>query len=497
MIVLFLSLNHLWVFQFAVELELIDKHLKRGDDVFVLADDFSLRSIISMPKFLLSVKQKEKYIFNKGMSLINFPKKNIFKLNKVIKNANLLPPEFRNLDNLRSFSLFGINFGLGVASNLISTMEDHFPNTLSYSKLIYNTLYSSVLIYQSLMDKISKINPDLLYVYVGRFAETRPIVEISKKFNIPFYCYSPQKYAHYNEKTDQIKMISGYKLVLNDFTQSLSVSKKNILQTWDSSDSKSIKKIFAKKWYFFQAGKEEIISQKNIYIQNQIKNFIPDNFNGDKKKIVIFNSSMDEYESIPEYNNQLYKNDNVAIKKIINSFESESNIQFFLRIHPHLSNRNNTQIQELKKLKSDNLYIIWPEEPIDTYALLNKADTVITFGSTIGIEACFWGKPSILLGRSVYEDLGCCYIPQTHEEVICLLKKNLSPLDPDGTIKYGYWMMKKGIPSKNSSCLRYETKQDFFNEILDYKKINPATDFNFINRCLWKIFCKIDNIRMN
>ena len=59
----------------------------------------------------------------------------------------------------------------------------------------------------------------------------------------------------------------------------------------------------------------------------------------------------------------------------------------------------------------------------------------------MGVEAAYWGKPSILVGRCIYERLGSVYTPQTHEEVVALVRKrNLSPLPVEGALKVAlFW----------------------------------------------------------
>src|SRR5690606_23151032 len=96
-----------------------------------------------------------------------------------------------------------------------------------------------------------------------------------------------------------------------------------------------------------------------------------------------------------------------------------------------------------------NLHIIPPESPLDSYALMDACEKVVSFSSTMGVEAGYWQTPSILIGHAFYEDLGCCYRPQSHEEVIQLiLEKNLAPKPREGSLKYGHYMISNGYPFK-------------------------------------------------
>jgi hypothetical protein len=72
---------------------------------------------------------------------------------------------------------------------------------------------------------------------------------------------------------------------------------------------------------------------------------------------------------------------------------------------------------------------------------------VLTFNSTVGIEATFWDKPSILAGPSLYDQLGSNYIPTSHEEVMSLLlQRNLQPKGKHGALMYGYFFNSFGKP---------------------------------------------------
>jgi hypothetical protein len=110
-----------------------------------------------------------------------------------------------------------------------------------------------------------------------------------------------------------------------------------------------------------------------------------------------------------------------------------------------------SQLADIKKLVSEfnNLTVIWPKDQVDSYSLLDACDKIITFGSTIGIEAAYWGKISILAGRAVYERLDCIYKPSNHEELITLIKSDLKPLNNYSTLLYANREITHGIPFNN------------------------------------------------
>jgi hypothetical protein len=77
---------------------------------------------------------------------------------------------------------------------------------------------------------------------------------------------------------------------------------------------------------------------------------------------------------------------------------------------------------------------------------LDASDLVVSFGSTMGIEASYWSKPSILLSRCIYEKSGSVYVPKSKEEVVSLISRagELPPLDKTGACKAAFFWSRGG-----------------------------------------------------
>ena len=185
------------------------------------------------------------------------------------------------------------------------------------------------------------------------------------------------------------------------------------------------------------------------FTTSQVYDKLPDNFDKSKKNIVFFNSTIEEYAAVRGWENPIpiYGNEINAFRTIFNSLKNNDEIHVYLRVHPNLIGFNNTQTKDINSLKGKykNLTILEPESSIDSYALLDKCDIIMTFFSTIGIEAAYYGKPVILLGQTYYQNLKSTYNPTSHNEVIELIKSKLIPKDKLGAIKYGYWALTRGI----------------------------------------------------
>lgn len=98
-----------------------------------------------------------------------------------------------------------------------------------------------------------------------------------------------------------------------------------------------------------------------------------------------------------------------------------------------------------------NLTVIDAESDISSYDLLFNCEKILSFGSTVGIEAVYWGKPSIQLGHAYYNDLCATYKPFTHTKAIEMIIAKLSSMDKTPSLIYGYYFNSFGIPFKNYS----------------------------------------------
>ena len=77
---------------------------------------------------------------------------------------------------------------------------------------------------------------------------------------------------------------------------------------------------------------------------------------------------------------------------------------------------------------------------------MEGCETVVTFGSTMGIEAPYWGKPRILSGRAEYENLGAVEVVATIDDLIVKINAKLEPASPHLAYPYGVYRKEIGIP---------------------------------------------------
>ena len=196
------------------------------------------------------------------------------------------------------------------------------------------------------------------------------------------------------------------------------------------------------------------------YIGRQTQGSLPAGWNAQRRNVVIFNSSEDEFVGMgKEWCNPIYAMQADGVRRITaDAVARHPGVMFYLRMHPNLigvDNRDTRLCHELASAATPNLVVVPPDSDIATYALLEAADSVITFGSTVGVEATYWGKPSLLAGHAFYEDLDAAYVARTHEHLLDLIGEAAEPKPRVNALKYGHYQMTFG------EDFRYWVAEDF------------------------------------
>lgn len=345
---------------------------------------------------------------------------------------------FNNPKEIRSFEYRNVKVGMSVLSTYYTFTRDLDINDFdSFCKYCIPLLGEICDMVDYCYGLIDSINPDEIVIFNGRHFSNRFIYDICVNKGIPFKSY--EVIGGFNEPP--------FKKVCfdNALPHSILLKDKKIERLWELSADTLEEKIKVADTFYNKRKSGEVIADVKTYVANQEQGLLPQGFDDGKRNIAIFNSSADEFAAIGgEWDeNLLFDSQYEAIKYMLEN--SSSNLHYYLRIHPNLEGVNHKAHLDLYKLSEySNITIIMPSDKISTYSLMDKCDKIVTFGSTMGVESCYWGKPSILIGHCAYEMQNVCYIPKTKEELINLMEeKGLAPKPKEGAIKYAYYLLDK------------------------------------------------------
>lgn len=362
--------------------------------------------------------------------------------NELINDANL---DFDDVNTLKNIKYKNYDVGYAVMSTYVSsTLNFDARVNIKFNQFIKQLFHDSITLYNAYEKAIKSVKPDKILIYNGRLHTTRPALRLAKIYNIQI---DVLEVIGENNGPNIEKVIFK-----NSLPHSIDYNTDLINMNWDSGDPVERE---VKANDFFIKRKTGASAGDKSYTQYQELGKLPENINYNKKNIAIFNTSDFEKASIgPEWEWNIFRcSQNEAIEKIVNALSKYDHIHIYLRLHPNLSKikyKYHTDYFKLSK-RYQNLTIIYANSKISTYSLLEACDIVITFGSTVGVEATYWGKPSILLGNSKYVNIDATYNPSSEREFLDLiLNDNLKSKDNQNALKYGYFLYgSKGKPYKH------------------------------------------------
>jgi hypothetical protein len=386
-------------------------------------------------------------------------------LKKLSKGIEIIPMKNRDIEKGPAFNYSTVEdikkliykevyIGYAILSTYISLTRNPSPEITNESRVYFNHLLEQACkLTDSIYEIIAKNKPDVICVYNGRFLESRPFYDIALSLKIKIIC---------NEVIGGSGGKDPFRIVFfeNSMPHLPKTFSNRIIDLWNDSKFTDEEKIQIGE-SFYKNRKEGVPSGDKVFIKHQEKGKLPLNWDNNKKNIVIFNSSEDEFAAVGKDFEKylLFDSQLEGIKYILSTVEN-NNYHFYLRIHPNLSSVNYSYHTDLLELEQsyDNITVIKATDSISTYSLMDAADKVVVFGSTTGIEATYWGKPSILLAGAMYYYINACYIPKTKEEVTELIISDLPVKDNFPAIQYGYYIMDREFLSTKSIYFDLDTK---------------------------------------
>lgn len=378
-----------------------------------------------------------------------------FGINRIFKLLKKEYPNFRylKLDKLSTRNIFQFKVNEKVIfEQLVTELRDSKPCLSHNQKLIFSIKNT----YNANLNRCSNFfrqnEFDYIIIFNGRFIKERSCWEAARNLKIKVKFierFSPQW-------TDRYML---FELPVH----SIEYRSKIMLDFYDSSSDRS-KNTIAKKWF-----NERIDGISQTFTANQTENFL----NESKLKIVSFFHSSEDELFATDLGSNFWSDQMDFLKDLIQIVNQSSRYYLVIRLHPNLMNKSKKEINRWKVFSiensSENIKFLLPEDPINSYSLIKNSEKVITFGSTIGVEAAYLNRLSILAGTAFHQTMGITLNVSNHNELVKAIKmEDFSNEVCDSQIKsltYGYFLSSGG------------TK--FQNLVSNEKKLTQDGDFNY------------------
>ncbi len=341
---------------------------------------------------------------------------------------------FASIDELNAYRYGDVDVGSAVASTIVSRYINATPDLKMDENLVRRLVYTFLAQYIMARKLIRANSPGRVYLFNGRYAVMRAILRACESEGVSYAVH------------DRGSSLGRYMLYEDCLPHDLAASRRRMMNAWELADPSTRDSVADQ---FYSAISSGSMIGGLYYCQSQERGKLPESWNTSKRNVVIFTSSEDEFVAIgDEWKNPVYKGQYDALIQICESLgQLDPNIMLYIRMHPNQGTRNDAVTRGIRAIRGPSVEVIPPESAVSSYACLAAAEKVLTFGSTMGIEAVYYGKPSILVGCCAYMDLAdSLYRPLNHREVMTMIAEILPPKSRDAAMIAGYYWATYGTP---------------------------------------------------
>lgn len=338
----------------------------------------------------------------------------------------------KSISELKELSYSDINPGPALANEITNLTKNREIDLLTNQTLIRKLLLSYLEVYSATKNRIENNGLDRVHIFNGRFLHERAVWDCARNLKIETLIFETTRNRYFQR---------------NEGFHSRTSNQKYMLDHWaNSSDSEETKFEIGSRYF------GELRGKNNPFQVQEINSFV-----SSKDYFVFYSSSDDESVGFWDEWHEPLGDQIAVIQKLQEIFELNNNFNLVIRLHPNLRNKSNMAIANWSVIKSrSRSIVVGPTEKISSYDLLDNCKGVISYGSTLGLEAAYSFKPSLVLADSGYDLLGVVDKANDWSAVNDWLKSgyqldsnSIKERQRNATIR-GYYLATGGIYFKNS-----------------------------------------------
>lgn len=290
----------------------------------------------------------------------------------------------------------GKPIGQWVTGSVISHQRLSFLNMANAETVrsFREYLYGSVLAYEAAKAFVEFEKPDVLLLFNGRMAFTRAVFEVAQAAGLRTIVHE----RGFTTSTIQFWLNEtclgnqGYWQNFRTWRDvPLTHQQANASAQW-VSDRRTGKNL---SWSSFVKASGD---RQKVYDSLGLKPSLP--------VVVMLTSSDDEFVLEKDFGG-IFKTQSDWVRDTIEQLRHRQDFQLVIRMHPNISGvqqniSNHDFLDAVKQLAKDlpeHIKVVWPEEQVDTYALMDSSGLGLVYGSTTGVEMSAMGKAVLLASK--------------------------------------------------------------------------------------------------
>jgi hypothetical protein len=429
------NFNH-WNFAQGSLSEIALTLLKNGSDVTIAfwADktpmlDVAWETSRKIGTLLLSPtreQQIEKALKRAGLQNQSFAKPPI---NRWQPHEEIVLPKVMNRSSIRAMRYRGADMGraiLQVHPDGDTPMTDEF---MWPGKWVDLAAKSFAYVFDQVTELIKRLDITVVALYNGRFLHDRAVAAAAQRLRIPL--------LNYDLGGNQ----TNFDLTIDDTHDWEALQRRmlSLYERWDPAERDAL----GSSWFLERTQHIDPTNARFVEAQ-KIGSMIE--LPKDKKIVVYFSSSGDEIIELDLNWDAYFGGQENALRLLSKICSEDPNIFLVVRSHPHKRHKPTNDVKEwlaAVEEASPDIHLD-PHSDVDSYALMRRADVVVTYGSTSGIEAAFAGKPVAVMGPSAYNILGAAS-SVTNEDELRSVIEDPQPGNLAGAVSYGLLCHRRGF----------------------------------------------------
>jgi len=477
--------NIVYIFQFACDprhlatsFEIAANSLKEGQQIYFYwwanSTSFIQRNARGLASPGFYIPKMIKFFRNEMMKINgdNF----IFRNSKLVKWDKSLKRRYvelfrqleivGNIDDLASYSFEGIQIGSAIANALVSHTKERYPELNSRRRLMrilakdYLRVFESV---AAVLNSNSATRKPNVFIFNGRFLHEKAVADcaMSNNANLQFY-----------------EVIRDRYLITKEGFHDRRILQERVIAQWESSQLTSLEKIaIAEKYFAELKSKDSPFFAEVDYLQVNLQH---------KDYFIYYTSSDDEYVGWWGAQKLPLGEQISVVQKLQDLFDKNAKHKLLVKIHPNLQSKGKKEIERWDIIQSSSFSVVTREKISDP---LFGALGVLSFGSTAGLEASFWGIPSAVLAPCGYDQIGAAAYLENWDAVGDWIKNsesrtsNLEELRM-GALKRGFYTETAGTPYQYAKFERYAAGAywllEFSGKSINVRKIELFHNIYFV-----------------
>jgi len=294
---------------------------------------------------------------------------------------------------LRDVLYKGSDAGWAVYGNLSNLTMSAYATDLVPDDQVEKMLLSYAAVYDAAVETLRRQRPDAVVLFNGRWLHEWAAREAADHLEIPVIVLETGRdESHF----------STYAQSAHDrhqFTE-------RFRWVWETRAGMSETEAHetAHRWF---TSRRTSPASDNPFVRLQVAGVVPAPVDG-TKRIVYYTSSLDELLGAGRSWLSPFGSQEEILERLVALAAKDDSVQLIIRVHPHTllkNSRDQAFWAEFERESGDHVVVIGPDSAVDSYALAESSQLVLSMCSTMGLEAAYWGVPSATVGPALYDTL--------------------------------------------------------------------------------------------